>query len=367
SFTTGSQFQPSVGVAADGDFVIAWGSDNQDYPYSDGIYAQRFAADGTPQDEEFLVNSTTIGDQTVPSIGIATNGDFVITWQSRDRLSPIDIYAQRYAADGTPQGDEFEVSPLATGSQSNSAIGVAADGDFVITWQRYGPEYDDRTNIYAQRYSADGTPLDGEFQVNSSTTDIQRFSSLAMDADGDFVVAWTSFRQDGSGFGVFAQRYAADGTPQGNEFQVNSFTTGDQRLPSVGVDADGDFVIAWEGRGQDDPRDPVYIGVFAQRFAASPVANEDDAQLPSALALDAVFPNPVRDAATLRYALPTTAAVRLTVKDVLGRTVLTRTEGVQPAGQHEARLALDGLPSGVYVVRLDADGANATQRVTLIR
>ncbi|MEM6784434.1 MAG: T9SS type A sorting domain-containing protein, partial [Bacteroidota bacterium] len=108
-------------------------------------------------------------------------------------------------------------------------------------------------------------------------------------------------------------------------------------------------------------------GVYAQRFAASSVANESSGPLTPTLALDAVFPNPARDAATLRYALPTTATVRLTVTDVLGRTVLTRAEGVQPAGAHEARLALDDLPSGVYVVRLDADGANATQRVTLVR
>ncbi|MEL7360957.1 MAG: T9SS type A sorting domain-containing protein, partial [Bacteroidota bacterium] len=102
-------------------------------------------------------------------------------------------------------------------------------------------------------------------------------------------------------------------------------------------------------------------------FAADPVAAEDDAALPAALVLDAVFPNPVRDAATVRYALSTPAAVRLTVTDVLGRTMLTRAEGMQPAGEHEARLALDALPSGVYVVRIGAGGSTATQRVTVVR
>ena len=38
---------------------------------------------------------------------------------------------------------------------------------------------------------------------------------MAMDADGDFVVAWTSQDQDGSSTGVYAQRYNAAGLPQG--------------------------------------------------------------------------------------------------------------------------------------------------------
>ena len=59
--------------------------------------------------------------------------------------------------------------------------------------------------------------------------------------------------------------------------------------------------------------------------------------------------------------------MRLTVTDLLGRTVLTRAEGVQPAGRHEVQLAMDNLQSGVYVVCLHAAGANATQRVILIR
>ena len=43
-----------------------------------------------------------------------------------------------------------------------------------------------------------------------------------MDVDG----------QDGSGHGIYGQRYAADGTPVGSEFRVNTFTTDDQVFPS---------------------------------------------------------------------------------------------------------------------------------------
>ena len=71
--------------------------------------------------------------------------------------------------------------------------------------------------------------LAGEFQVNTYTTSYQYFPAVAADADGDFVVVWESYRQDGSGFGVFGQRYTSAGAAVGAEFQVNTFTTSYQR------------------------------------------------------------------------------------------------------------------------------------------
>ena len=71
-----------------------------------------------------------------------------------------------------------------------------------------------------------------------------------MDADGDFVVAWGSEGQDGDYTGVYAQRYdGGGGRAQGPEFRVNTFTTGSQLRPAVAVDDDGDFVVAWESQG----------------------------------------------------------------------------------------------------------------------
>ncbi len=62
-----------------------------------------------------------------------------------------------------------------------------------------------------QRYDAAGNTLGGEFQINSYTTLEQYRPTVATDADGDFVAVWTSVGQDGSGTGVFAQRFAGPG------------------------------------------------------------------------------------------------------------------------------------------------------------
>ncbi|MCA9095531.1 MAG: VCBS repeat-containing protein, partial [Planctomycetaceae bacterium] len=264
SFTTGAQRYPSIGMDADGDFVITWQSVGQDGS-GYGIYAQRYNAAGEPQGIEFQVNSLTNYWQTIPSIGMDSDGDFVITWQS-DRQDGSDngIYAQRYNAAGVPQGTEFQVNSFTTGAQSQPSIGMDADGDFVITWQskeQDGSNY----GIYAQRYNAAGTPQGTEFQVNSFTNHWQTIPSIAMDPDGDFIITWQSNALDGSDYEIYSQRYNALGMKQGTEFLVNSYSTGIQRRPSIAMVADGDFVIAWQSYDQDGSE----YGVYAQRFRAS--------------------------------------------------------------------------------------------------
>ena len=69
--------------------------------------------------------------------------------------------------------------------------------------------------------------------------------------DGGFVLSWSSNGQDGSGYGVYAQRYAASGAAVGGEFRVNTETNGNQTDntygygPTMAASADGGFVVAW--------------------------------------------------------------------------------------------------------------------------
>ncbi|MEM0991944.1 MAG: T9SS type A sorting domain-containing protein [Bacteroidota bacterium] len=268
TYTTDSQSFPSIGVDSDGDFVITWVSSNQDGS-STGIYAQRYSSDGAPQGSEFQVNTYTTANQSSPSIGVDSDGDFVVTWRSDEQDDSFyGIYAQRYASDGTPQGSEFQVNTYTTSAQTSPSIGLDSDGNFVITWVsgRFSGAGQDGSlyGIYAQRYSSDGIPQGSEFQVNTYTTNRQITPSVGVDSDGDFAITWISNGQDGYSFGVYAQRYARDGTPQGNEFQVNTFTTFGQNRPNIGVDSDGDFVITWQSSNQDG----FGTGIYAQRYAS---------------------------------------------------------------------------------------------------
>src|SRR5688572_9471218 len=109
-----------------------------------------------------------------------------------------------------------------------------------------------------------GVPLGSEFRVNTHTTSNQLYPSVSS-GGGSFVVVWTSNLQDGSGLGVFGQRYSTPGVPLGPEFRVNTYTTGFQYLPSVASDMTGTFVVTWISQGQDGSGQ----GVFGQRFAST--------------------------------------------------------------------------------------------------
>src|SRR5438477_573455 len=84
-----------------------------------------------------------------------------------------------------------------------------------------------------------------EFRVNTTTAKEQSTAAVAMDAAGDFVVAWSSYVNPASSWGIFAQRFDAAGNPRGAEFRANTQDPNQQVIPSIAMDASGDFVIAW--------------------------------------------------------------------------------------------------------------------------
>jgi Ca2+-binding RTX toxin-like protein len=265
SYTTSAQFLSSVAMDADGDFVVTWISNGQDGD-GYGIYAQLHNAVGGKQGVEFRVNTTTASYQTQPAVAMDADGDFVVVWQGivPSTTSIYDIYAQRYKAAGIPQGSEFQVNSNERGVQSLSSVAMDADGDFVVVWQSFGSDSGGGFGISAQRYNASGVREGNEFRVNSTFSSDQALPSVAMDANGDFVVAWQSNGQDGNGYGIYAQRYNASGVVWGSEFRVNTTTANNQTMPSAAMDADGDFVIAWESNLQDGSGK----GIYAQRYSS---------------------------------------------------------------------------------------------------
>ena len=139
-------------------------------------------------------------------------------------------------------------------------------GGFVVTWMsdhQTGSSYD----IYEQTFSASGAPVGGETLVNTTTSGIQGFPSVAALSDGGYEVTWTSLLQDGSGWGVYGQRFDASGASVGGETLINTTTTSDQMSPSVAGLSGGGDVVAWMSDGQDGSGWGVYDKVFAPSVA----------------------------------------------------------------------------------------------------
>ncbi|MGE0055708.1 MAG: FG-GAP-like repeat-containing protein [Hyphomicrobium sp.] len=273
TFTSGNQSDPTVSALMNGEFVVTWVSVGQSGGGSASIYGQRFGADGTPLGSEFRVNSYTVGAQISPSIASLQDGGFVITWTSQTQDgSGYGVYGQQFDKFGAVLGAEFLVNTSTSGDQNYSSVTALASGGFVVTWSSYDGS---GWGVYGQRYDALGVPINGEFQVNTFKTSDQLASSAVGLSDGGIVVIWTSNGQDGSGYGVYGQRFDEGGTAVGDEFRINETTTGSQLLDSPGghltLLSNGQLVATWSG-GSDD----VYLRLIDVPMSNSPPAITSD-------------------------------------------------------------------------------------------
>jgi len=285
--TTNLQWFSSASSDGAAGFVVSWnsyGSCGTCY----NIQAQRYAADGTPAGAEFQVNTEPLSTNVArPSVSPDGSGGFVVAWHSFSSsgtdTDPPSVQARRYEANGTPAGDQFQVNTYTTGDQRAPVVSSDGGAGFVITWRSTGSSGSDSSgsSVQAQRYSADGTPSGSEFQVNTYTTSDQNSASVSPDGAAGFVVAWESNGSSGTDtdFGsIQGQRYAADGTPSGTEFQVNTYTTSDQYFPAVSLDGAGGFVVTWssDGSGGTDTSGP---SVQARRYEADGIPLGDQFQV----------------------------------------------------------------------------------------
>ncbi|MDD3329513.1 MAG: hypothetical protein PHW25_20735, partial [Zoogloea sp.] len=271
AYTVDYQYAPSVSPLAGGGYVVVWTSREQDGS-NDGIYAQRFTASGVPIGPEFRVNTTTANYQLEPKVTGLSDGSFAVVWTDRSGAdgSSYGVYMQRVSAAGQLLGSQQKVNTFTANDQGQPSI-AAYTGGYVVTWYSNGQD-GSGYGVYAQRFDNAGNPVltggSNEFRVNTATSTHQYEPDVAASADGRFVVVWRSDGQDGSGAGVYAQRYNADGSLAGGEFRVNSTTASSQYEARVAALEGGGFVVVWRSDSQDGSG----AGVFGQRYDAAGVA-----------------------------------------------------------------------------------------------
>ena len=219
------------------------------------------------------MNTHTAGFQMYPAIASLGDAGLVVVWQScppwtagAPAIDPQDgskcgIFGQRYDSDGVADGPEFQVNTLAAGHQRYPSPAGFGDGRFVVTWQSWA-EDSQYYGIFAQLFNPDGSKEGDEFQVNTHAAGAQEHPRAASLSNDLFVIVWQSFDQDDLGFGVFGQRYDADGMETGTEFLVNTCAVDHQSAPSVATFGGGGFVTVWQGKWQDGD----HWGIFGQRF-----------------------------------------------------------------------------------------------------
>lgn len=261
-----NQQQPAVARNARGDFILVW-QGGPKIPDHSAIFARRYTPDLTPEGKGFRVSP----DHAIaywPKVAMASTGAFIITWTAPYHGHDA-VFARQYQADGKPVGDAFPVAHHADRDLGLSDVGMDDDGNFTLAWIAIGDQDVPDTQVYIRRYLANGKPANMPARKSEDASLTGR-PAIAMQAGGRFVMAWIA-SDDGQG-AVFVQRFATDGQPLGKPIRVDTHRGGKRAHPVVAMNANGDFVVAWLERFVEGQ--PSFM-VHARHFTADGSAGPD--------------------------------------------------------------------------------------------
>ncbi|MEM8995710.1 MAG: SdrD B-like domain-containing protein [Acidobacteriota bacterium] len=233
-------------------------------------------AQPSPAGDVFQVNTYTTGSQESASVASDAAGNFVISWLSGG--SPGDdenyaILARRYASDGTALGDEFQANSSTAGSQVTPGVSVGPGGDFAVIWATIDGSIQE---VQSRLFLADGAASGDDFQVNSDTTGRQFLPEIAVNSAGELITVWASTASagtDNSGDSIQARVLDSDGSFMGSQFQVNTTTSNSQSEPDVALQPGDDFLVTWTDSGG---LDGAGRGIVVRRFASDGSALGDE-------------------------------------------------------------------------------------------
>ncbi len=264
------QDEPAIAVATGGNFLVAWserhGYDGQQM----GIFGRAYARSGAPLGPEFQINQMWAASQWRPLITPTPSGGFVVAW-SGDWDG--DAFLRVLSSTGAPISGDVAINQYEFDAQVDPAVAVAPDGTIFAAFVDFSSHggVGSGLNLWGRRFSAAGVALGAEFPLPSTFVNgDQRLPRLGVDASGRFVLVWQDALADGSSSAIALRRFDSAGNALGSDVLVNTTTAGAQTSPVVAVDADGSFLVAWEDWSVGTPR------VSGRRFGADGAPFGDD-------------------------------------------------------------------------------------------
>lgn len=126
------------------------------------------------------------------------------------------------------------------------------------------------------------------------------------------------------------------------------------------------------------PSDSVRFGIYNRDSALVDSSDEmfsilgdgvtiNEGMVPQSFSIDRLHPNPFNSKLTIRYGIPKSSPVSLTIYDVSGRIVLHTALGTQPAGYHGYQWNATHASSGLYLIRLEAEGKSTFAKAALLK
>jgi hypothetical protein len=292
SDATDDQENPQLVSDGAGGAIIVW-QDERYGMHDEDIFAQRIDVNG---DTVWQANGVSISnapdDQTDPQIVSDGSGGAIITWESWDDSTGVDVYAQRINSLGSVQWTANGV-PVCRDTNSQYELQITSDGSggAIITWEdrRNAGQYD----IYTQRIDSSGNvywPNNGVAICSTAGTQYQ--PQITSDSFGGAIIAWRDERWGPSDSEIYAQRIDANGNFlwTTNGLPICS-AANNQGEPQLINDDPGGAIITWM-----DARIGHKIDIYAQRVDGfGNTLTPDDGQAVSTSVKNKDFPQLVSD------------------------------------------------------------------------
>lgn len=325
--TVDIQFSPAATARADGSFVLAYSSGQENQLDGTSVNTRIVGADGELVGEEQLTNYDYY--HRSPRVVAFEDGQFVTIWSgeemgegeihaadgsvlstftfgwdggggpkalekvSEDAFvvawygnadiedaqagNPSRLYGQVHWRDGSP-GALFEIGE-ATGGLPSPVLTRLADGRILAVWQDgRSSTPDEGINLLGRIFTDSGEPLNDEpFSITDAVALDQFNADIAALPNGGFVVTWQDETGEAgvanAGSSIRARVFDSAGAKVGDEFQVNTAATFDQADPSIAALGDDRFIITWTD-GSGEGGDLTDGAIKAQLFALETPAAE---------------------------------------------------------------------------------------------
>lgn len=246
-----TQEEPDVASAMDGSFVVVW--QGRDPNLDHMIYMRRFSDSGSPMGPSSLVNEGSGVARMTPRIAAVSGGPYMVVW---DRQNPgpaesqFSAMGRLFDSQGAPMAPEFQVANEDDGgnrfprafSNSLTRILVTWFGDF--PQYGYGPIF--------KIYDPTGQVVVDEEPIYTNPFFSNHAARGAMGLNNQFVLVWDRKRlHDPNDYDVAVRVFSADGIALGDPFRANATLANIQSGPMIALNADGNGIIAWTSRDQD--------------------------------------------------------------------------------------------------------------------
>ena len=175
-----------------------------------------------------------------------------------------------------------------------------------------------------------------ETEQNNYGFEVERTSPHPSPSEGEGGEAGRGWKKIG-----FVEGYGNSYSPKSYSFNDNSISSGKLSYRLKQIDNDGSFSYS--------------------------KTIDVDLGAPKKFELTQNFPNPFNPNTAIRFSLPETGNVKLTVFNMLGQEVAVLVNGMIESGTHIINFDAAELNSGIYIYRIESGSFNEVRKMTLIK